>query len=186
MGRVRSRHKDSFPWSDNLQVRIRRKWFSLQDYNVFYFRPVTFYHILKLFQPQSPDAQTPAIADGTPPPPPPPPVIDPKKILVSEFYDEIVFHEPTQLMQEMLTQVQPVTNGTWTHDTDCKCFYEFAIKWSLLTTLSLVEEKKVKSLEHILETRKKVKAEIALMKEKLQKTRELIAKESSANQNTQQ
>lgn len=38
-----------------------------------------------------------------------------------------------------------------------------------------VEEKKVKSLEHILETRKKVKLEIAQLKEKLQQTREKIA-----------
>lgn len=41
--------------------------------------------------------------------------------------------------------------------------------------LSTVEDKKVKSLEHILETRKKVKAEIAQLKEKLQTTREKIA-----------
>lgn len=33
----------------------------------------------------------------------------------------------------------------------------------------------MKSLEHILETRKKVKAEIAQLKEKLQQTREKIA-----------
>lgn len=40
---------------------------------------------------------------------------------------------------------------------------------------STVEEKKVKSLEHILETRKKVKTEITQLKEKLQQTREKIA-----------
>ncbi|KAG5674246.1 hypothetical protein PVAND_004226 [Polypedilum vanderplanki] len=114
------------------------------------YKPVTFYHILKLFQPQSPDAAT--NADGTPIPP----IIDTKKRLVSEFYDEIVFHEPSQLMQQMLNTIQPViTAGTWSHDTD-------------------FEDKKVKCLEHIQETRKKVKDEIAQLKEKLQQTRDKI------------
>lgn len=85
------------------------------------FRPVTFYHILKLFQPQSAEAAAQAALEGTTPPPP---VIDPKKTLVSEFYDEIVFYEPTQLMQEMLNQAQASSNGPLTHDTDCKCSVE--------------------------------------------------------------
>ena len=38
----------------------------------------------------------------------------------------------------------------------------------------LVEEKKSKSLQHILDTRTKVKAEIAQLKEKLQETRDKI------------
>ncbi|CRK99875.1 CLUMA_CG013178, isoform A [Clunio marinus] len=131
------------------------------------YKPVTFYHILKLFQPPSPDA--PAITNPEENAVQPPPVIDTKKRLVSEFYDEIVFHEPSQMMQQMLNTIQNVTSGSWTHDTD-------------------FEEKKVKSLEHILETRKKVKAEIAQLKEKLQLTRDKIAeyKQLNAGQNTQQ
>ena len=43
-----------------------------------------------------------------------------------------------------------------------------------------VEEKKVKTLEHIQETRIKVKAEIAQLKEKLQQTREKIAEYKEA------
>jgi cell division protein FtsB len=39
---------------------------------------------------------------------------------------------------------------------------------------NLVEEKKVKTLEHIQETRTKVKAEIGRLKEKLQETRDKI------------
>lgn len=59
--------------------------------------------------------------DGTQVPPPQPTgIIDTKKRLVSEFYDEIVFHEPSQLMQQMLNTIQPVTGGSWAHDTDCK------------------------------------------------------------------
>lgn len=84
---------------------------------------MTFYHILKLFQPPSPDAPMITNADGTIVPPPP--VIDTKKRLVSEFYDEIVFYEPSQLMQQMLNTIQPVTNGSWVHDTDCKIISNF-------------------------------------------------------------
>lgn len=80
------------------------------------FRPVTFYHILKLFQPPSPDAPTILNAEGAVTP-----VIDTKKRLVSEFYDEIVFYEPSQMMQQMLNTIQPVTTKeTWSHDTNCK------------------------------------------------------------------
>jgi YEATS domain-containing protein 4 len=79
---------------------------------------VTFYHILKLFQPANPDAIPILNPDGSVVPPTP--VIDTKKRLVSEFYDEIVFHEPSQMMQQMLNTVQPVTGGSWSHDTDCK------------------------------------------------------------------
>lgn len=45
----------------------------------------------------------------------------------------------------------------------------------------------MKSLEHIVDTRQKVKAEIAALKEKLQKTREKIAefKENAAQHTTQ-
>lgn len=51
----------------------------------------------------------------------------------------------------------------------------------LIDSISLlVEEKKIKSLDHILETRKKVKSEIALLKEKLQQTREKIAEYKGA------
>lgn len=40
--------------------------------------------------------------------------------------------------------------------------------------MCLVEEKKVKTLDHIQETRNKVKGEIARLKEKLQETRDKI------------
>lgn len=70
-------------------------------------RPVTLYHILKLFQSPIVDGAT---VDGP----------DAKKGLVSESYEEIVFQEPTQLMQHYLTNSQPLTNQTWAHDTDCK------------------------------------------------------------------
>lgn len=91
-------------------------------------------------------------------------------------------------MQQMLNTIQPVTNGSWVHDTDCMFIYA---NYFFLITHSFVfpvEDKKIKSLDQILETRKKVKSEIAQLKEKLQQTREKIAefKDVVATQNPQQ
>lgn len=62
---------------------------------------VTLYHILKLFQ---------SAAD----------VNLGRKTLVSEFYEEMVFQDPTAFMQHMLTNTRQISGGPWTHDTDCK------------------------------------------------------------------
>uniref|UniRef100_T1GFC6 YEATS domain-containing protein 4 n=1 Tax=Megaselia scalaris TaxID=36166 RepID=T1GFC6_MEGSC len=67
-------------------------------------RPVTCYHILKLFQ--SPIVEGEVNLNN-----------DTKK-LVSEQYEEIVFQEPTQYMQHCLTNIQPITSGQYKHDTD--------------------------------------------------------------------
>lgn len=69
-------------------------------------RPITLYHILKLFQ--SPIVEGEISTQDT------------KKGLVSESYEEIVFQEPTQLMQQCLNSTKPFVNGVYTHDTDCK------------------------------------------------------------------
>lgn len=61
-------------------------------------RPVTVYHVLKLFQ------TAPEIQD--------------KKSLVSEFYEEIVFQDPMALMQHLLSTSRPMTLGVWRHNTD--------------------------------------------------------------------
>lgn len=125
---------------------------------------------MKLFQPPNPDAPVQTNPDGSPLPP----VIDTKKRLVSEFYDEIVFYEPSALMQQMLNTVQPATSGSFSHDTDCELIIIYnSIKFDFIFHF-LVEEKKIKSLQHILDTRTKVKAEIAQLKEKLQETRDKI------------
>ncbi|XP_055378672.1 YEATS domain-containing protein 4 [Condylostylus longicornis] len=108
-------------------------------------RPVTLYHILKLFQ--SPIVYSEINSS----------ISDNKKGLVSEQYEEIVFQEPTQLMQHYLTKVEPVTTGTYKHDTD-------------------FETKKVKTLENIVEVKGKVKNEIAILKDKLKIAREAITK----------
>lgn len=67
-------------------------------------RPVTIYHILKLFQ--SPVVEGESVPQDT------------KQGLVSEAYEEIVFQEPTQMMQICLKNAKP-SNEPAEHDTDC-------------------------------------------------------------------
>jgi len=102
-------------------------------------RPITIYHILKLFQ-TSPDAQITA-----------------KKSLVSEFYDEIIFQDPTAYMQHLLNMTKPLTNGVWRHDTD-------------------FDAKKEQSLKAIMDAKTKIRNEVVEYKEKLQLAKETIAK----------
>lgn len=99
---------------------------------------VTLYHILKLFQ-SGPDAML-----G-------------KKMLVSEFYEEIVFQDPTVLMQSLLTNTRPLTIGPWKHETD-------------------FEEKKEKTLQNILNAKLKIRQEINDLKDRLKLAKETIAK----------
>nr|CAG4650390.1 EOG090X0B3F [Sida crystallina] len=110
-------------------------------------RPVTFYHILKLFQ-NSPDA------------------IVGKKPVVSEFYEEIVFQEPTAMMQQLLQNVRLLTTSPVKHDTD-------------------FEEKKGKTLDSILKAKSKVKNELSELKERLQLAKETIQKFRDEVQNLQ-
>lgn len=65
---------------------------------------VTIYHILKLFQTGSDIAVS-------------------KKPLVSEFYEEIIFQEPTQLMKHLLNNVKSLSTTPYKHETDCKYIY---------------------------------------------------------------
>lgn len=87
-------------------------------------RCITLYHILKLFQSPIIEGELNLTTS-----------IDSKKGLVSESYEEIVFQEPTQLMQHYLTNVQTITNGAYKHDTDCGYFlltFLFFIKFFLI------------------------------------------------------
>nr|CAG4641106.1 EOG090X0B3F [Eulimnadia texana] len=101
-------------------------------------RPVTLYHILKLFQ----NSQDPVGA---------------KKPVVSEFYEEIVFQEPTTLMHNLLQIEKPMDSGFVEHDTD-------------------FEDKKAKTMEAINEARTKVNVEIDELKRRLQLAKETIHK----------
>ncbi|XP_064460064.1 YEATS domain-containing protein 4-like [Ornithodoros turicata] len=101
-------------------------------------RPVTVYHILKLFQSET------NIMLG-------------KKQLVSESYDELIFSEPSVLMQQLLTSSRQITLGPYKHETD-------------------FEEKKERTLNAILSAKNKIRHEIADLKERLKVARETIDK----------
>lgn len=102
-------------------------------------RPVTLYHILKLFQ-----SETNIILLG-------------KKNLVSEFYDEIIFQDPTAMMQQLLTSSRQLTLGPYKHETD-------------------FEEKKEKTLNAIIHAKNKIRYEISDFKERLKQAKETIVK----------
>ncbi|XP_033334697.1 YEATS domain-containing protein 4 Gas41 isoform X2 [Megalopta genalis] len=102
------------------------------------FEIVTIYHILKLFQ------TTPEIQLG-------------KKSLVSEFYEEIVFQDPTAFMQHLLNSSKPITLGVWRHNTD-------------------FEAKRESMIKAIMEARNKIRLEVIDLKEKLTLAKETIAK----------
>ncbi|CAH1773060.1 unnamed protein product [Owenia fusiformis] len=101
-------------------------------------RPVTLYHLLKLFQSET------NIMLG-------------KKALVQEFYDEIIFQDPTTMMHQALTTTRPLTLGTYRHETD-------------------VDEKKTKTLEAITSAKSKIRNEISELNERLKQNKEGIAK----------
>lgn len=76
---------------------------------------LTIYHILKLFTTTIPENGT-NVALATP-----------QQGLVSESYDEIIFQDPTQLMQQLLmVAAKPASNTVIKHDTDCK-FYSLLL-----------------------------------------------------------
>nr|CAD7398974.1 unnamed protein product [Timema cristinae] len=99
---------------------------------------VTLYHILKLFQ-SGPDA------------------IQARKTLISEFYEEIVFQDPTNLMHHMLTSTSQLSHGTWKHDTD-------------------FEEKKEKTIQNIMNAKNKIRHEISDLKDRLKLAKDTIFK----------
>lgn len=99
-------------------------------------RPVTLYHLLKLFQ-----------SDTN--------VMLGKKTVVSEFYDEMIFQNPTAMMQQLLTTSRQLTLGAYKHET------EFS-------------ELETKTKEKMDAARKKINFEISDLKERLKASRESI------------
>ncbi|CAG0891474.1 unnamed protein product [Darwinula stevensoni] len=101
-------------------------------------KPVTLFHILKLFQTGS---------ENNPG----------KKTLVSEFYDEIIFVDPSPLMQQLLTSTRQLTLGPYKHETD-------------------FEENEKKTLMAIRGGKEKICHEIEEQREKLKLAKETIGK----------
>lgn len=75
--------------------------------------------------------------------------------MTSEFYDEIVFHEPSTMMFQLLKNTPQLTTLGIRHETD-------------------FEDKKEKNLQSILNAKNKVRDEIEVIKEKFKSTQESI------------
>ena len=103
-------------------------------------RPVTIYHILKLFE-TDPVSKT----------------INVKKNLISEFYDEIIFYDPSLMMKTLLTQTRTLTLGPYKHETN-------------------FEDKKERTLDSIMAAKNKVRHEIKDLKERLKVAQDMISK----------
>lgn len=90
--------------------------------------------------------------------PAPVPKIDKNKIVVSEHYDEIVFQDPSLMMTQILNAPpKPFTNPPYRHEVD-------------------FETKSQKTLVDIGSAKKKVRAEIQVLKDRLRKALEVKAK----------
>merc|ERR1719351_526144 len=88
-------------------------------------KPLTFYHVLKLFHnapgnPSNPaaaaassSASSPADASTTTTA-----VIQGRKSVISECYDEVIFQDPTQYMYTLLTTTRKLTLAAHKHDTN--------------------------------------------------------------------
>ncbi|XP_071839679.1 YEATS domain-containing protein 4-like [Apostichopus japonicus] len=100
-------------------------------------RPVTLYHFLKLFQTET------NLMLG-------------KKTLVSEHYDEMIFQDPTLMMQQLLVNTRPLTLGPYKHETD---FTDLAVK-----TVGTLQS-----------ARKKIRLEIHDLSERLKQSKEVTA-----------
>uniref|UniRef100_A0AAY5L6U2 YEATS domain-containing protein n=1 Tax=Esox lucius TaxID=8010 RepID=A0AAY5L6U2_ESOLU len=100
-----------------------------------YRNEVTLYHLLKLFQSDSSAM--------------------PKKTVVSEFYDEMIFQDPTAMMQQLLTTSRQLTLGAYKHET------EFA-------------ELELRTREKLEAAKKKTSQEITDLKDRLKASRETI------------
>uniref|UniRef100_UPI00358EF855 YEATS domain-containing protein 4-like isoform X2 n=1 Tax=Myxine glutinosa TaxID=7769 RepID=UPI00358EF855 len=99
---------------------------------------VTVYHHLKLYH------NEPNIMLG-------------KKALVSEFYDEMIFQDPTAMMQQLLMMSRQLTLGPHKHETD-------------------FGDLEARTIERLGSARRKIGAEIAIMKEKLRASHEAVQK----------
>lgn len=129
-------------------------------------KPLTFYHVLKLFhnapgtnQPGTsgtPNASASAASTvdvGTTTTA----VIQGRKSVISEVYDEVIFQDPTQYMYTLLTTTRKLTLSAYKHETN-------------------VEERRDRSLAKIKSGRVKVQAEISDFKDKLELAKETITK----------
>lgn len=90
--------------------------------------------------------------------PTPVPKIDKTKTVVSEHYDEIVFQDPSLMMSQILNApAKPVQDGPYRHEVE-------------------FDAKAQKTIADIASAKKKVRAEITVLKDRLRKALEVKAK----------
>lgn len=89
--------------------------------------------------------------------PTPVPQIDKNKIVVSEHYDEIVFQDPSLMMSQLLNAPPKPLTSSYRHETD-------------------FDSKAQKTTSDIAVAKKKVRAEISVLKERLRKALEVKAR----------
>eukprot|EP00095_Tigriopus_kingsejongensis_P012109 snap_masked-scaffold97_size377342-processed-gene-0.1 protein:Tk12109 transcript:snap_masked-scaffold97_size377342-processed-gene-0.1-mRNA-1 annotation:"yeats domain containing protein 4" len=106
-------------------------------------RPITFYHMLKLFHTGADPNTTTALVQG-------------RKTVVSENYDEIIFQEPTQYINTLLTTTRCITLNAYKHETN-------------------FDEKRDKTMDSIKGGRAKVQEEITELKDKLELAKATLA-----------
>ncbi|KAL3269217.1 hypothetical protein HHI36_008299 [Cryptolaemus montrouzieri] len=115
-------------------------------------RPVTMYHILKLFHSGSTSDLGMELGKG----------------LVSESYDEIVFQDPTQLMHHLLTNTKQLTLGRWEHNTN------FEEKKEKTQKMIIEAKQKVRMEIAVLKNRLKLAREtISQFKDEIAKVQEM-------------
>uniref|UniRef100_A0A6A7G7Y6 YEATS domain-containing protein 4-like n=1 Tax=Hirondellea gigas TaxID=1518452 RepID=A0A6A7G7Y6_9CRUS len=123
-------------------------------------RPVTLYHILKLFQsspgtscitfiPATAPLSSASIPCATPD--------GGKKILVAETYEELVFQEPSAMLHQLLQNSPQLTLSEHRHHTD-------------------FDAKKLKTLTNITLGKEKVSREIGDLRNKIQLAKETLSK----------
>jgi len=129
-------------------------------------KPLTFYHVLKLFHNASsgnPTAAPGSAVTGSSSTSPidssttTTAVIQGRKSVIAEVYDEVIFQDPTQYMYTLLTTTRKLTLSAYKHETN-------------------VEERRDKSLSKIKSGRVKVQTEISDFKDKLELAKETITK----------
>ncbi|KAI1291767.1 YEATS domain-containing protein 4 [Halotydeus destructor] len=103
-------------------------------------KPVTIYHLLKLFE-------TDPVSKA----------INVKKSLISEFYDEMIFQDPSAMMNQLLTNTRQLTLGSYKHEVD-------------------FEEKREKTVASLVTAKNKVRHEVADLKERLKQAQDMIGK----------
>jgi YEATS domain-containing protein 4 len=104
-------------------------------------------------------------------------VIEGRKKLVNEFYDEIIFHEPSQFFYNLLNTNKLLTNGIYKHDTDCIA-KKFSSQNKIFKISNFnkfqVKEKENQTLEKIQSAKAKVRNEIRELKDRIKLTQDKI------------